>query len=109
LLRIIKNSMQSCYTTILFRCVRSSTIVRLLSRATEEIGNQVRKQSVTDAVGNVNFSVLRIDGKTGGMKQPAERSAKFCQWRRITFVSNAPNSDEPKIRIVPRVFRNVFV
>src|SRR5437588_11896722 len=94
LLRINKTSMQSRYTTILFRCVRSSTIVRLLSRATEEIGNQVRKQPVTDAVGNVNFSVLRIDRETGGMEQPAERSAKFRQWRRITFVSNSPDSDE---------------
>src|SRR5438132_42539 len=91
LLRINKTSMQSRYTTILFRCVRSSTIVRLLSRATEEIGDQVRKQPVTDAVGNVNFAVLRIDRETGGMEQPAEWATQFCQRRRIAFVGNAPD------------------
>src|SRR6266516_3390040 len=109
LLRINKISMQSRYTTILFFRVRPSTIVRLFSRATKEIGNQVRKQPITDTVGNVNFPVLRIDRETGWMEQSAEWSAQFCQWRRVAFVGNPPDSDEPEIRIVPRVFRNLFV
>src|SRR5207248_4762655 len=88
LLRINKISMQSRYTTILFSRVRPSTIVRLFSRATEEVGNQVRKQPVTDAVGDVNFAVLGIDRETGGMEQPAEWSAQFRHRWRVAFVSN---------------------
>src|SRR5438045_9136551 len=94
LLRIITTSMQSRYTTILFRCIRSSANVRLFSRTSKEVGNQVRKQPVTDAVGNVNFAVLRIDRETGGMEQTAEWATKFCHRRRVTFVSNTPDSDE---------------
>src|SRR3989440_8561552 len=94
LLRINKTSVQYRHTTILFRCVRSPAIVRLFSRATKEVGNQVRKQPVTDAVGNVNFAVLRIDRETGGMEQTAEWATKFCHRRRVPFVSNTPDSDE---------------